>query len=169
MGQMADPPSKPRKLVHPVTRNAAVEPVLGKSIGGSPAASARRGEKRQPVAANARPVAANARSVQATGSRAGCAAPDTEHLTELPNLKMHQFAQVQPGLAARPSPLPETSGRLSRTARQLQRELGREATLEEIAEALGPGWNAARVEDAQSVCWETVSPEEPPDDGKDRA
>jgi len=55
----------------------------------------------------------------------------------------------------------ETINKLTRTARQLQQELSREATPEEIAEAMGPGWDAAKVEDVQKVSQEPVSLETP--------
>ena len=55
----------------------------------------------------------------------------------------------------------ETINKLSRTARQVQQELSREATPEEIAEAMGPGWDAAKVEDTQKVSQEPVSLETP--------
>ena len=55
----------------------------------------------------------------------------------------------------------ETINKLSRTARQVQQELSREATFEEIAEAMGPGWDAAKVEDTQKVSQEPISLETP--------
>jgi RNA polymerase primary sigma factor len=55
----------------------------------------------------------------------------------------------------------ETINKLSRTARQLQQELSREATPEELAEAMGPGWDAAKVEEVQKVSMEPVSLETP--------
>lgn len=139
MGHMAEPPSKSRKLVQPASGDAAVEPAAG-TVGAAPVASARRGGKGK---------AANARTAQIAGRKAGSSAPDTQPLTELPNLKMYQPVPVGPGVLlglACGSPLAGRGGRVGRTARQLYRELGREATPEEIAEALGPGWNAARVQ-----------------------
>ena len=164
MGQMADLPSKPRKLVHPAGRDAAVESAAG-MLGGPPPVAFRHVSLRHTEGQSA----ANARSVQAAGRKAGASVPDTEHLTELPNLQMYQSAQVRPGLypglAAGLSPLGERGGRLGRTARQLYRALGREATFEEMAEALGPDWNAARVQEAREV---TQEPPELPDEGKNR-
>ena len=64
--------------------------------------------------------------------------------------------QVEDGEAARQG-WGETLNRLARTARQLQRELNREATPEEIAEAVGACWDAARVPDAPKVAQEPVS------------
>ncbi|GGB73249.1 RNA polymerase sigma factor RpoD [Deinococcus soli (ex Cha et al. 2016)] len=61
----------------------------------------------------------------------------------------------------------ETINKLTRTARQLQQELSREATYEEIAEAMGPGWDAAKVEEVQKVSQEPVSLETPIGDEKD--
>jgi RNA polymerase primary sigma factor len=55
----------------------------------------------------------------------------------------------------------ETINRLSRTARQLQQELGREPSYEEIAEAMGPGWDAKRVEETLKFAQEPVSLETP--------
>ncbi|EYB69780.1 RNA polymerase subunit sigma 28 [Deinococcus phoenicis] len=61
----------------------------------------------------------------------------------------------------------ETINKLTRTARQLQQELSREATYEEIAEAMGPGWDANKVEEVQKVSQEPVSLETPIGDEKD--
>ncbi|WP_304523483.1 RNA polymerase sigma factor RpoD [Deinococcus sp. AJ005] len=61
----------------------------------------------------------------------------------------------------------ETINKLTRTARQLQQELSREATHEEIAEAMGPGWDANKVEEVQKVSQEPVSLETPIGDEKD--
>ncbi|PNY80320.1 RNA polymerase sigma factor RpoD [Deinococcus koreensis] len=61
----------------------------------------------------------------------------------------------------------ETINKLTRTARQLQQELSREPTYEEIAEAMGPGWDAAKVEEVQKVSQEPVSLETPIGDEKD--
>jgi RNA polymerase primary sigma factor len=55
----------------------------------------------------------------------------------------------------------ETINKLTRTARQLQQDLAREPSLEEIAEAMGPGWTAAKVEDAQKVTQDVISLETP--------
>jgi RNA polymerase primary sigma factor len=60
----------------------------------------------------------------------------------------------------------ETINKLTRTARQLQQELSREATHEEIAEAMGPGWDATKVEEVQKVSQEPVSLETPIGDEK---
>ncbi|MGQ9753764.1 MAG: RNA polymerase sigma factor RpoD [Thermaceae bacterium] len=61
----------------------------------------------------------------------------------------------------------ETINKLSRTARGLQQELGREPTDEEIAEAMGPGWDAKRVEETFKIAQEPVSLETPIGDEKD--
>jgi len=61
----------------------------------------------------------------------------------------------------------ETINKLTRTARQLQQELSREPSYEEIAEAMGPGWDAAKVEEVQKVSQEPVSLETPIGDEKD--
>ncbi len=61
----------------------------------------------------------------------------------------------------------ETINKLTRTSRQLQQELSREASYEEIAEAMGPGWDAAKVEEVQKVSQEPVSLETPIGDEKD--
>ncbi len=61
----------------------------------------------------------------------------------------------------------ETINKLSRTARQLQQELGREPSYEEIAEAMGPGWDAKRVEETFKIAQEPVSLETPIGDEKD--
>ncbi|SMB82654.1 RNA polymerase sigma factor RpoD [Deinococcus hopiensis] len=51
----------------------------------------------------------------------------------------------------------ETMNKLSRTARTLGQELGREASPEEIAEAMGPGWDPARVKEVRSLTQDTIS------------
>ncbi len=61
----------------------------------------------------------------------------------------------------------ETINKLTRTARQLQQELSREPSFEEIAEAMGPGWNAEKVEEVLKVSQEPVSLETPIGDEKD--
>ena len=61
----------------------------------------------------------------------------------------------------------ETINKLTRTARQLQQELSREATYEEVADAMGPGWNAEKVEEVFKVSQEPVSLETPIGDEKD--
>ncbi len=61
----------------------------------------------------------------------------------------------------------ETINKLTRTARQLQQELSREASYEEIADAMGPGWNAEKVEEVFKVSQEPVSLETPIGDEKD--
>ena len=55
----------------------------------------------------------------------------------------------------------ETINRLSRMTRQLEMELSREPLPAEIAEAMGPGWDAAKVEETQKVGWEPMSLEMP--------
>ncbi len=61
----------------------------------------------------------------------------------------------------------ETINKLARTARGLQQELSREATYEEIADAMGPGWSADKVEEVFKVSQEPVSLETPIGDEKD--
>jgi RNA polymerase primary sigma factor len=61
----------------------------------------------------------------------------------------------------------ETINKLTRTARQLQQELSREATYDEIADAMGPGWTADKVEEVFKVSQEPVSLETPIGDEKD--
>jgi RNA polymerase primary sigma factor len=55
----------------------------------------------------------------------------------------------------------ETMNKLARTARQLSQELSRDATPGEVAEAMGPGWDAAKVEEVQKLAVEPVSLEAP--------
>jgi RNA polymerase primary sigma factor len=55
----------------------------------------------------------------------------------------------------------ETVNKLSRVAGQLQQELGREPSYEEIAEAMGPDWNAERVEETLKIAQEPISLETP--------
>ncbi len=61
----------------------------------------------------------------------------------------------------------ETINKLTRTARQMQQELGREPAYEEIAEAMGPGWDAKKVEETFKIALEPVSLETPIGDEKD--
>ncbi len=61
----------------------------------------------------------------------------------------------------------ETINKLTRTARQLQQELSREPSFDEVAEAMGPGWNAEKVEEVFKVSQEPVSLETPIGDEKD--
>ncbi|WP_027893244.1 RNA polymerase sigma factor RpoD [Calidithermus chliarophilus] len=61
----------------------------------------------------------------------------------------------------------ETINKLTRTARQMQQELGREPTYEEVAEAMGPGWDAKKVEETFKIAQEPVSLETPIGDEKD--
>ncbi len=61
----------------------------------------------------------------------------------------------------------ETINKLTRTARQMQQELGREPSYDEIAEAMGPGWDAKKVEETFKVAQEPVSLETPIGDEKD--
>ncbi|WP_189010616.1 sigma-70 family RNA polymerase sigma factor [Deinococcus malanensis] len=51
----------------------------------------------------------------------------------------------------------ETMNKVMRTSRQLGQELGRDASSEEIAEAMGPGWDKARVEETLSLTRDTIS------------
>jgi len=61
----------------------------------------------------------------------------------------------------------ETINKLTRTARQMQQELGREPAYEEVAEAMGPGWDAKKVEETFKIAQEPVSLETPIGDEKD--
>ena len=61
----------------------------------------------------------------------------------------------------------ETINKLTRTARQLQQELSREPLYEEVADAMGPGWSADKVEEVFKVSQEPVSLETPIGDEKD--
>ncbi|PZA08032.1 MULTISPECIES: RNA polymerase sigma factor RpoD [unclassified Meiothermus] len=61
----------------------------------------------------------------------------------------------------------ETINKLTRTARQMQQELGREPSYEEISEAMGPGWDAKKVEETFKIAQEPVSLETPIGDEKD--
>ncbi len=61
----------------------------------------------------------------------------------------------------------ETINKLTRAARQLQQELSREPTYEEIAEQMGPGWSGDKVEEVFKVSQEPVSLETPIGDEKD--
>ncbi|MFD1733308.1 sigma-70 family RNA polymerase sigma factor [Deinococcus malanensis] len=51
----------------------------------------------------------------------------------------------------------ETINKLGRTTRQLQMELSREPSHEETAEAMGPGWDEAKVEEVLRVTRDTIS------------
>jgi RNA polymerase primary sigma factor len=55
----------------------------------------------------------------------------------------------------------ETVNKLTRTARQLQQELGREPSYEEIAQAMGSDWDAKRVEETFKIAQEPLSLETP--------
>jgi RNA polymerase primary sigma factor len=61
----------------------------------------------------------------------------------------------------------EHLNKLSRIARDLHKDLERDATFAEIAEVMGAGWTAARVEDAFQTTQETVSLDTPVGDEKD--
>jgi len=51
----------------------------------------------------------------------------------------------------------ETTNKLNRTTRQLVMELSREPGFEEVAEAMGPGWDEAKVEETLRLTRDTVS------------
>jgi RNA polymerase primary sigma factor len=55
----------------------------------------------------------------------------------------------------------ETINKLTRAARELQQELSREPSFEEIAAAMGPEWNAEKVEEVMKVSQEPTSLEAP--------
>ncbi|GGK41002.1 RNA polymerase sigma-A factor [Deinococcus malanensis] len=51
----------------------------------------------------------------------------------------------------------ETINKLNRTTRQLQMELSREPSHAETAEAMGPGWDEAKVEETMRLTRDTIS------------
>jgi RNA polymerase primary sigma factor len=61
----------------------------------------------------------------------------------------------------------ETINKLTRASRRLQQELSREPTFEEIADAMGPDWNAEKVEEAFKLTREPFSLETPIGDEED--
>ncbi len=61
----------------------------------------------------------------------------------------------------------ETINKLTRASRRLQQELSREPTYEEIADAMGPDWNAEKVEEAFKLTREPFSLETPIGDEED--
>jgi RNA polymerase primary sigma factor len=63
----------------------------------------------------------------------------------------------------------ESLNKVSQRSRQLQQELGREATHEEIADSIGQGWDTERVEDALKVTRDSISLEAPVGDEQDRS
>ena len=61
----------------------------------------------------------------------------------------------------------ETINKLTRASRRLQQELSREPTFAEIADAMGPDWNAEKVEEAFKLTREPFSLETPIGDEED--
>ena len=61
----------------------------------------------------------------------------------------------------------ERLNKLNRTSKRLEQELNREATNEEIAEALGPDWDAEKVEEAFKLTRKPFSLEAPIGDEED--
>ena len=61
----------------------------------------------------------------------------------------------------------ETINKLTRASRRLQQELSREPSYEEIADAMGPDWNAEKVEEAFKLTREPFSLETPIGDEED--
>ncbi len=61
----------------------------------------------------------------------------------------------------------ETINKLTRASRRLQQELSREPTYAEIADAMGPEWNAEKVEEAFKLTREPFSLETPIGDEED--
>lgn len=61
----------------------------------------------------------------------------------------------------------ETINKLTRAARRLQQELSREPSYAEIADAMGPDWNAEKVEEAFKLTREPFSLETPIGDEED--
>ena len=61
----------------------------------------------------------------------------------------------------------ETINKLTRASRRLQQELSREPTYGEIADAMGPDWNAEKVEEAFKLTREPFSLETPIGDEED--
>jgi RNA polymerase primary sigma factor len=55
----------------------------------------------------------------------------------------------------------EAVNKLSRIAGRLQQELGREPSYEEIAEAMGPDWDAGQVEETLKIAQEPISLDTP--------
>jgi RNA polymerase primary sigma factor len=66
-----------------------------------------------------------------------------------------------------PVHMTESINKLKRIARDLHQDLERNATHEEIAEQMGPGWTAAKVEEAFGLTQEAFSLETPVGDEKD--
>jgi RNA polymerase primary sigma factor len=61
----------------------------------------------------------------------------------------------------------ETINKLTRASRRLQQELSREPSFAEIADAMGPDWNAEKVEEAFKLTREPFSLETPIGDEED--
>jgi RNA polymerase primary sigma factor len=61
----------------------------------------------------------------------------------------------------------ETLNKLNRMRRELYQELGREPSLQETAHAMGPGWDAAKVEETFQLTREPTSLETPIGDEED--
>jgi len=61
----------------------------------------------------------------------------------------------------------ETINKLTRASRRLQQELSREPSYEEISDAMGPEWNAEKVEEAFKLTREPFSLETPIGDEED--
>jgi RNA polymerase primary sigma factor len=61
----------------------------------------------------------------------------------------------------------ETINKLTRSSRRLQQELSREPTYAEVADAMGPDWNAEKVEEAFKLTREPFSLETPIGDEED--
>ncbi len=55
----------------------------------------------------------------------------------------------------------ETVNKLNRMKRELHQDLGRDPSFAELAEAMGPGWDAERVEEVFDIIREPVSLETP--------
>jgi RNA polymerase primary sigma factor len=66
-----------------------------------------------------------------------------------------------------PVHMTESVNKLKRIARDLHQDLERNASHEEIAEQMGPGWTAAKVEEAFGLTQEAFSLETPVGDEKD--
>jgi len=63
----------------------------------------------------------------------------------------------------------ETLNKLNRIKRELHQELSRDPSFEELGEEMGPGWNAARVEEVFKATKEPISLETPVGDEGDSA
>jgi RNA polymerase primary sigma factor len=80
---------------------------------------------------------------------------------------IHRAVADKARIIRMPVHMVETARKLSRTSHQLHQELSREPSHEELAAALGPGWSAAKVEEAFALTREPLSLDTPMGDEKD--